>query len=123
MGMESRIILVVDDNYDIRVALSDILEDEGYGVMQAENGIEALDKLRSGLPRPCVILLDLMMPKMDGAAFRGIQSKDPAIADIPVVLVSANLSGGQTAIPLNVAGVLPKPFAATDLLNMVARLC
>jgi two-component system response regulator MprA len=123
MLTEARTVLVVDDNHDIRIALSDILEDEGYGVVHAENGLEALDKLRIGSPRPCLILLDLMMPKMDGAAFRRVQSTDPTIADIPVVIVSANLTRGQTAIPLNAAGALTKPFAATDLLDIVARLC
>jgi CheY-like chemotaxis protein len=75
MAPDSRTVLVVDDNPDIRVALTDILEDEGYGVMHATNGLEALDKLRTDAPRPCVILLDLMMPKMDGAASVAFRSR------------------------------------------------
>lgn len=119
----ARPVLVVDDNYDIRVALTDILEDDGYAVLQAENGLEALDQLRKGPLRPCLILLDLMMPKMDGRGFLRVQSNDPAISDIPVVIVSANIRSGEAANQLGVAGLLPKPFNALDLLGMVARLC
>lgn len=119
----SRAVLVVDDNHDIRVALSDILEDEGYSVLHAGNGLEALDRLRNTRPSPCVILLDLMMPKMDGAGFLRVQRTDPAISDIPVIIVSANLRRGDTAQQLGVAGSLPKPFAALDLVDMVGRLC
>lgn len=124
MGQHSdRAVLVVDDNQDIRVALSDILEDEGYRVAHAANGLEALDQLRKGEPRPCVILLDWMMPKMDGPGFLRVQTQDPAIADIPVIIVSANLHRGDTADQLGAAGLLPKPFRALDLLEMIERLC
>jgi CheY-like chemotaxis protein len=116
-------ILVVDDDEDLRLALSDILEAEGYGVMHAENGVDALDKLRDGHGKPHVILLDLMMPKMDGVTFRKVQLQDPAIADIPVVIVSANWKSAQTVQDLGVAGVLPKPFSTVDLITTVSRLC
>lgn len=124
MGTQStHAVLVVDDNHDIRVALSDILEDEGYAVLHAENGLEALDQLRKARPTPCLILLDLMMPKMDGAGFLRVQRTDPAISSIPVVIVSANLRGPDTAQQLGAAGALAKPFAPLDLLDMVGRLC
>ena len=116
-------ILVVDDDEDLRHALTDVLEDEGFCVVPAENGLDALDKLRAGPSKPCVILLDLMMPKMDGATFRKIQLQDPALAAIPVVVVSANWKSAQTVQGLGVAGVLPKPFAAADLIAAVSRLC
>lgn len=116
-------ILVVDDDEDLRLALTDILEGEGFGVVPAENGLDALDKLRDGQGKPCVILLDLMMPKMDGVTFRKVQLQDPALAAIPVVIVSANWKSAQTVEGLGVAGVLPKPFSATELISTVSRLC
>jgi CheY-like chemotaxis protein len=116
-------VLVVDDDEDLRQALTDILEGEGFAVVPAENGVDALDKLRTGHDRPCVILLDLMMPKMDGATFRKVQLQDPALAAIPVVIVSANWKSAQTAQDLGVADVLSKPFSATDLIATVSRLC
>ena len=77
-------ILVVDDDPDIRDSLREVLEDEGYGTSCVANGREALDFLRSG-KRPCVILLDLMMPVMDGWQFLEEQKRDPALAAIPVL--------------------------------------
>jgi CheY-like chemotaxis protein len=82
-------LLVVDDDPAIRETLADLLQDEGYVVMTAINGKEALTRLRAGSARPCVILLDLMMPVMSGAEFYAEMRSDPALADIPVVVISA----------------------------------
>ena len=83
-------ILVVDDERDIRESLGDLLREEGYDVIEAQNGVEALARLRENTHvSPCVIVLDLMMPVMDGYQFRAEQLRDSALAGIPVVVVSA----------------------------------
>src|SRR3712207_9589138 len=81
-------ILVVEDNPDSRETLTLILEGVGYEVKSAENGREALTTLKNH-PHPCIILLDLMMPVMDGWEFRQHQQNDPNLAQIPTVVVSA----------------------------------
>lgn len=113
-------ILVVDDDADIRDALIDILEDHGYVTRAAANGREALDALRAGL-HPDVILLDLMMPVMDGAQFRREQLNDPRLRDLPVVVISAGNDLDQHASSLGVAERLRKPLDLERLLEMIAR--
>jgi signal transduction histidine kinase len=90
-------LLLVEDDTSIRLALADMLEDEGFAVMVATNGREALDVLREG-PRPDVIVLDLMMPVMDGWEFRVEQRSDPSLAGIPLLAMSADLSAKARAI-------------------------
>jgi CheY-like chemotaxis protein len=88
-----RRILVVDDDASIREALAESLGDEGYRVVTATNGVEALTLLRPpGELRPCVILLDLMMPVMSGQEFYAEQQRDPALARIPIVGASSSPS-------------------------------
>src|SRR5437879_6509382 len=96
-------ILVVEDDTATRDALSLILEAEGFGVMGAANGQEALDQLR-GSRRPDLILLDLMMPVMDGWQFRRAQAQDPALSAIPVVVLSADGNVHQKAASLRATG-------------------
>jgi CheY-like chemotaxis protein len=112
-------VLLVEDDVDVREAVTDTLEDAGYQVMTARHGQEALDLLRTRDPRPCLILLDLMMPVMDGWQFRELQSKDPALAEIPVVALSAH--GGLHA--LGAADHLRKPVQLRALMDVVARFC
>jgi two-component system, chemotaxis family, chemotaxis protein CheY len=115
------LILVVDDDEDIRCALGDTLEAEGYRVVLAEDGRDALEKLR-GLPElPAMILLDLMMPNMDGLQFRAAQQGDPALSSIPVIVLSADSQVKQKAATLGVAGCMAKPVRITDLLKVVER--
>lgn len=109
-------VLVVEDDPDIREALAEALGYEGYDVLLAENGQEALDVLREH-SRPHVILLDLLMPVMSGWQFRQEQLADPALAGIPVVVVSASPPG--EARPDR---YLPKPFSIDELLSTVAEL-
>jgi CheY-like chemotaxis protein len=113
-------ILVVDDDADIREALIDILEDHGYRTRAAANGREALDALRGGL-QPDVILLDLMMPVMDGAQFRREQLNDPQLRDYPVVVISAGNDLDQHATSLGIAERLRKPLDLERLLEMLER--
>ncbi|PLS79555.1 MAG: response regulator, partial [Chloroflexi bacterium] len=89
-SQSSATILVVDDDSGIREALTDILEDEGYAVRSACDGQAALDLLRQQAEPPALVLLDLMMPRMNGWQFRSEQRRDPALANIPVVVISAS---------------------------------
>jgi CheY-like chemotaxis protein len=111
-------VLVVDDDFDIRDTLRELLEIEGLRVAIASNGREALQRLRDGV-RPDLILLDLMMPEMSGWEFRGEQLRDPRLAGIPVVILSATPDVGKTAQELKAAGWVRKPFDLDELLEMV----
>ena len=84
----SHTVMVVEDDVDIRQALIEILEDHGFGTLAARDGADALNILSHATELPCVILLDLMMPVMDGATFRQVQRQDPRLASIPVVVLS-----------------------------------
>jgi len=115
-------VLVIEDDPDVRNALTELLTGEGYEVTPASDGGEALDVLRAGL-RPSVILLDLMMPKVDGWDFRRAQLEDPALADLPVVLLTA--SGFRPDSMRSDHGqleMLPKPVQAHVLLDTLARV-
>jgi CheY-like chemotaxis protein len=81
-------VMIVDDDRDIREALGELLREEGYVIEAAWNGLEALKRLHAGF-RPNLIILDLMMPVMDGFAFRAEQKQHPDLADIPVIGVTA----------------------------------
>lgn len=116
-------MLVVDDDRDIRDVLTDALEAEGYRVVTAADGQDALDWLRSGAARPCVILLDLMMPRLDGIQFRTELLNDPQLAVLPVVVLSADPSIISTAKSLNFAGSLRKPVPLEALLAAVHAHC
>ncbi len=108
-------ILVVDDERDIRDTIAELLADEGYAVEEAGDGAEALAKARDC--HPAVVLLDLMMPGMNGWEFRARQRGDPELAGIPVIVVSAL---GRVA-GVDAAGYLQKPFELEDLLSAVRR--
>lgn len=114
-------ILIVEDEHDIRAVLTEILEDEGYAVASVPNGLEALVFLREH--RPQLILLDLGMPVMTGWEFREQQRLDPALADIPVIVMSATPHLSQTAAALQAANCLDKPIELNALLDMVEQYC
>ncbi|WP_437678663.1 response regulator [Sorangium sp. So ce131] len=115
-------ILIVEDDLDIRSILSQLLLLEGYDVEEAADGAEALSMLRRRMP-PALILLDLMMPVMDGWQLRAELQRDPALADIPVVIVSADVRAEREAPRLGVAGLLKKPLQVEPLLELVHRIC
>jgi CheY-like chemotaxis protein len=120
MKEERRGVLVVEDNADILQAIVQVLEDEGHFVRVAANGREALERLRErDAPLPRVILLDLMMPVMDGWAFRAEQLRDPTLADIPVVVLTADGHASEKATHLGCAGALRKPVDLMTLLGAV----
>src|SRR2546421_11383676 len=101
-------ILVVDDDTGIRTMLVLFLTHAGYTVSSAINGMEALTVLRRSPPPPCLILLDLMMPVMNGAQFRQAQQDDPLLAPIPVAVLSAAEQIHEQAPLLNATAYLPK---------------
>lgn len=113
-------ILVVEDNWDIREALRQALEVEGYEVYTAENGKIGLEKLRT-VPRPCLILLDLMMPVMNGLDFLEVLQTNDLLATIPVGVVTAY--GDLAAQARGAAGFIKKPVDLEALLSFVARYC
>jgi CheY-like chemotaxis protein len=115
-------ILIVEDDDDIREALTQILELEGYVVREAVNGREALDISAAG-PTPDLILLDLMMPVMDGWQFRAEQLKNPGLSKVPVVVISADAGVHEKVATFGAASVLPKPISLDKLLGAVETLC
>jgi CheY-like chemotaxis protein len=113
-------ILVVDDDESTREGSTVLLRAWGYAVDSARDGGEALEWLRRS-PPPSLILLDLAMPGVDGREFRRLQQEDPALARIPVVVVSATGQAAQRADQLGDVGYLQKPYGAADLLAVVER--
>ncbi len=116
-------VLVVDDEADMVDIMALVLESSGYSVLTARNGLEAFEILRTR--RPCVILLDLMMPGMDGWQFRTAQRGDPELAGIPVVVVTGAGLAAEKKTPCfeGVAGFLEKPVSMSALLRVVAEHC
>jgi CheY-like chemotaxis protein len=115
-------ILIADDDPDLRESLRLLLELHGHSVDEASNGADALRHLDPAQP-PCVILLDLMMPVMDGWQFRREQLQNPALADIPVLIISAVPTHMQRTGELGARRVFSKPFDYDDLLSEVAAIC
>jgi CheY-like chemotaxis protein len=115
-----RRVLVVDDDPSIQGFLAEALVDEGYRVRTAANGREALAIL--GEWRPDLILLDLMMPEMDGWAFRGEQRAMPAVSDVPVIVLSATRELAARTRDLQPVQVVSKPFDLEALLGTIDRL-
>jgi CheY-like chemotaxis protein len=113
-------ILVVDDDFDVRASIEEILQEAGYPVQTAANGIEALQVLREG-PRPALILLDLMMPVVDGADFCHAWAEDPDLSRIPVFIISADATTRAQARDLGTNGYLAKPIRLDELLAVAQR--
>ena len=118
-----RTVLIVEDDADVREAIAEVLSDCQYKALHASNGAEALERLRAAEVRPCVILLDMMMPTMDGWQFRAVQKNDPSVSDIPVVVLSAHVDGRDAALKMQAAAYLAKPLSLESLLGVVERFC
>lgn len=115
-------VLVVDDEHDIQEAIAEVLADEDYRAMAASNGQDALEQLHAMDEKPCAILLDMKMPIMNGFEFRAAQLADPALQDIPVIIVTANFQAAEVA-DLGVAAFVRKPFNPDALLETVKTAC
>jgi CheY-like chemotaxis protein len=122
-GGRRPVLLVVEDDADERDAIAAMLEDAGYEVLQAANGREALSQLGERNGRCDLILLDLMMPVMNGWDFRRKQTETPAFAATPVVLMSAGAHLALVSGELKAAGHVTKPVEMSDLLDAVKRHC
>ena len=121
--MKPGAILIVDDDSDVRSALAELLEEEGFSVEAARNGREALIRLRTGTIHPAVILLDLMMPGMDGWDFRSEQMRDPRLASVPVVIVSASgFSRESIRTQFGPAAYVEKPIEKDVLLGTIRAI-
>jgi CheY-like chemotaxis protein len=115
-------VLIVEDDADLREMMAQLLTLEGYQIEAVANGREALEYLNEA-PRPDVILLDLMMPIMDGWEFRRRQQNDPALADVPVIVLTALDQAQARASDLNGVDFLKKPLDFDRLLELVRRRC
>lgn len=116
--MTTKRMLVVEDEENVRESVAALLEVEGYEVVTANNGAEALAVLRNG-PDVSLIFLDLMMPQMDGWAFRARQLNQPKFRDIPVVVLSGAHRIEREVGSMHPAAVLRKPVGIQELLDVV----
>ena len=116
-------ILLVEDDQGIRTVLEEFLTDEGYVVCGAEHGADALALLGITPATPHLILLDLMMPVMNGWIFRARQRANPDWAYIPVVVMTASPTLLDECEPMDVTGLLAKPIDLDDLLTVVQQYC
>jgi CheY-like chemotaxis protein len=122
-GANAQSVLIVDDDLDILAALAELLESQGYEVTMVTDARAAMSFLRDGL-RPRVILLDLMMPGMNGWEFRTEQLKDIDLRDIPVVIVTAaDVTEAALKAQLGDISLLRKPTMEDELISIVRRHC
>jgi CheY-like chemotaxis protein len=120
--LRKKSILVVEDEDDVRESLAVILESEGYSVLEAAHGGEALECLRAA-DDVGLILLDMFMPTMNGWAFRDAQVRDPALASIPVIVITADAAAARSARTLGVVEAMTKPLDFDRLLALIGRHC
>jgi CheY-like chemotaxis protein len=114
--MTDKTVMVIDDERDIRESLKDVLLDEGYQVLLAGNGREALSLLPEA-PRPLVVILDIIMPVMSGGELYAAMQADPRLRDIPVVISTSDPSRTPSGVP-----IMKKPINLGRLLAMIAAL-
>lgn len=116
-------IVIVEDDSDVREALEEVLNEEGFKTLGFSGGQEALEAMADMQPLPRLILLDLMMPKMNGWQFRIAQQRSAALDKIPTVILSADANVSQNLQALGAAGYLRKPIHIQTLLELVERFC
>ncbi len=114
-----RIVMLVGDDIDVREVMSEILMARGYVVLQAGNGLEAMEVLTKTARLPSLVLLDMAMPTMDGPAFLRVRAQDPILKDIPVLVVSG--SAPPRAATEGIEGFLRKPVEVTQLLQAIGQ--
>lgn len=113
------LVLIVDDDRDIRETTALLLEEHGHQVISAANGQEALRLMQQG-PRPDFVVLDLMMPVMSGWELRGQMLRHPDLATIPTIVISGDTKAVARRADLRVDGYLSKPFELDDLLSQIS---
>jgi CheY-like chemotaxis protein len=117
------LIMVVEDHELARKALAALLSTEGYGVVEAANGRDALMSLTTNGPRPDLILLDLMMPVMDGWEFMKRQRHDWRLCTIPTIVTTGVASHDPRCLEMPIVRFLPKPYTAEQLMAAIAAEC
>lgn len=115
-------VLLIEDDTDAREPLEEILRQEEVTVIVADDGAEAHEHLRGGT-RPCVIVLDLLMPGMNGYQFRAEQMRDPALARIPVIVLSGDDRVDEKALQLGIEEYLRKPVDIGHLMAAIDANC
>jgi len=121
MTEQRPLILVIEDDDDIRTTVVDVFSFEGYRAIGASDGAAALELLHASDPKPALILLDLMMPLMNGVEFREHQLADPSLAHIPVVILTADVNAQARCHELGAVGFLKKPMKLVALLETAQR--
>jgi CheY-like chemotaxis protein len=114
----TRTVLIIDDHDDIRAILRDVLEEEGYQVQVAGNGEEGLQALRRS-PHPCVVVLDLVMPVMDGWQLLAAMHADDHLRAVPVIVLTAAISRNESMVVPGATAVFRKPVDPYDLLAAI----
>jgi CheY-like chemotaxis protein len=110
-------ILIVDDDADIRDSLQDFFEDAGYAVATARNGVEALSRLDDE-NLPCVVILDLIMPVVNGNQVYDVMQRDPRLSKVPVIVSTSDPSRAPRGVP-----ILKKPIDLGRLMRAVREHC
>ncbi len=111
-------VVVVEDEQDICATLKDVFEDEGYAVGVAHDGVQALDLMHKLEDKPCIVILDLMMPVMDGNAVYRAMKADPDLDDVPVVITTSDPSRAPPGVL-----IMRKPVSLDVLLDTVRKCC
>lgn len=114
-------ILIVDDEADIREVLALVLRSEGHQVEEAVDGLDALGRLQRG-SAPSLILMDLMMPRLDGEGLTNKMRRDPRIAHVPICIISGHPAAREKASQLGAVGYLVKPIELQELSALIQRL-
>jgi CheY-like chemotaxis protein len=120
-------VLIVEDDPEVREMLRQLLASSGFHPVAAEDGLEALHLLRAVRHRapasPCLVLLDLKMPRLGGPEFRRAQLGDPTVANVPIAVMSGATDLAQRAAALGAVAMLPKPLDVDELLQIVKKYC
>jgi two-component system phosphate regulon response regulator PhoB len=122
MASARQTILLVEDDFVLRTSLAELLIKQGYQVECAAHGMEAFQRLNTGTSKPFLILLDMMMPYMDGRQFQSLKRADPTLADLPVIVITANGEYAAQNARSDVRQTFYKPVNTARLLKSIEAL-